>query len=135
RRVRLRRRGRVRVVRAALSDAGQLPRRHLTEPPMRQPIVTYLLVAATVFVSWRAFGDRKLLERLVLCPPATAGMRQYDRLVTHGFIQAAGQHLMWNLIARLSVGRAIEPVWVGRIGRLGFALFSLAAIVVAIMPT
>ena len=102
---------------------------------MRQPIVTYLLVAATVFVSWRAFGDRKLLERLILWPPAIARHRQYDRLVTHGFIHADGQHLLFNMITLFFFGRAIEPVFVGRIGHLGFVLFYLSAIVVAIMPT
>ncbi len=88
-----------------------------------------------MFVSWRAFGDRKLLERLILWPPAISRHGQYDRLLTHGFIHADLQHLLFNMITLFFFGRAIEPVFVGRIGQLGFALFYLSAIVVAIMPT
>ena len=99
------------------------------------PIVTLLLIAVTVLVSWRAFNDRRLMERLILWPPAIQRYRQYDRLVTHGFIHADGQHLLFNMITLFFFGRAIEPVFVERIGMLGFAAFYVSAIVMAIMPT
>ena len=98
-------------------------------------IVTFLLIAVTVLVSWRAFNDRRLMERLILWPPAIQRYRQYDRLVTHGFIHADGQHLLFNMITLFFFGRAIEPVFVERIGMLGFAAFYVSAIVMAIMPT
>ena len=100
-----------------------------------QSIVTFALIAVTVFVSWRAFNDRRLLDRLILWPPAVDRHRQYDRLVTHGFIHADAQHLLFNMITLFFFGRAIEPVFVDRIGMLGFAAFYLSAIVMAIMPT
>ena len=103
--------------------------------PQMQSIVTYVLIALTVFVSWQAFGNRVLLDRLILWPPAIARHRQYDRLVTHGFIHADGQHLLFNMITLFFFGREIEPVFVSRIGQLGFAAFYLSAIVMAIMPT
>ncbi len=99
------------------------------------PIVTLLLIAVTVLVSWRAFNDRRLMERLILWPPAIQRYRQYDRLVTHGFIHADGQHLLFNMITLFFFGRAIEPVFVERIGMAGFAAFYVSAIVMAIMPT
>ena len=100
-----------------------------------QSIVTYVLIGVTVLVSWRAFGDRALLERLILWPPAIKRNRQYDRLLTHGFIHADTTHLLFNMITLFFFGRAIEPVFVDRIGMLGFAAFYLSAIVMAIMPT
>jgi len=100
-----------------------------------QSIVTYVLIGVTVLVSWQAFGNRALLERLILWPPAIKRHKQYDRLLTHGFIHADMTHLLFNMITLFFFGRAIEPVFVERIGMVGFAAFYLSAIVVAIMPT
>ena len=97
--------------------------------------LTIILVAATVLVSWRAFNDPKLLERLILWPPAIDRRKQYDRLLTHGFIHADFQHLLFNMITLFFFGRAIEPMFVERIGALGFLGFYLSAIVVAILPS
>lgn len=99
------------------------------------PIVTLVLIAVTAFVSWRAFHDRVLLDRLILWPPAIDRHKQYDRLLTHGFIHADMQHLLFNMITLFFFGRAIEPVFVERIGLVGFVAFYLSAILIAIMPT
>ncbi len=96
---------------------------------------TLLLIAATVLVSWQAFNNRTLMDRLILWPPAIERRRQYDRLVTHGFVHADGMHLAFNMITLFFFGRAVEPVFVDRIGVPGFVLFYLSAIVVAILPT
>ncbi|MDH7452444.1 rhomboid family intramembrane serine protease [Luteimonas composti] len=98
-------------------------------------MVTFVLIGLTVLVSWQAFNNRALLERLLLWPPAIDRHRQYDRLVTHGFVHADMQHLLFNMITLFFFGRAIEPVFVDRIGQLGYAAFYLSAIVMAIMPT
>ncbi|HRO26258.1 MAG TPA: rhomboid family intramembrane serine protease [Luteimonas sp.] len=98
-------------------------------------MVTYILIGVTVLVSWQAFNNRALLERLILWPPAIDRYKQYDRLLTHGFIHADMQHLLFNMITLFFFGRAIEPVFVDRIGHLGFAAFYLSAIVIAILPT
>jgi len=98
-------------------------------------IVTFILIGVTVLVSWQAFNNRALMDRLILWPPAIDRNRQYDRLVTHGFIHADGQHLLFNMITLFFFGRAIEPVFVDRIGYLGYAAFYVSAIVMAIMPT
>ena len=97
--------------------------------------MTLLLIAATVLVSWLAFNNARLLERLILWPPAIERRRQYDRLLTHGFIHADLQHLLFNMITLYFFGRLVEQVFVPRVGFLGFLLFYLSAIVVAILPT
>ena len=48
--------------------------------------LTWLLIGVTVLVSWQAFEKPRLLDRLLLWPPAIDRSRQYDRLVTHGFV-------------------------------------------------
>jgi membrane associated rhomboid family serine protease len=97
--------------------------------------ITIVIVAATCLVSWLAFNNRQLLDRLILWPPAVDRSRQYDRLVTHGFIHADLGHLLFNMITLFFFGRPVEQVFVERIGALGFVLFYLSAIVVAILPT
>jgi len=99
------------------------------------PAVTLLLIGVTVLISWRAFSDQRLLDRLILWPPAIERQRQYERLLTHGFIHADGMHLLFNMVTLYFFGGRIERMFAPYIGQFGFLLFYLSAIVVAIMPT
>ncbi|MCD9029631.1 rhomboid family intramembrane serine protease [Luteimonas sp. BDR2-5] len=97
--------------------------------------MTLLLIAITVVVSWQAFEKPQLLARLILWPPAVDRYRQYDRLLTHGFIHADWQHLIFNMITLFFFGGGIEAAFRPYIGPVGFVLFYLSAILVAILPT
>lgn len=97
--------------------------------------LTWILIGLTVLVSWQAFNNRRLLERLILWPPAIDRDKQYDRLLTHGFIHADWQHLLFNMITLYFFGSLVEGWFVPYIGRIGFVLFYLSAILVAILPT
>jgi len=99
------------------------------------PVVTWALIGVTVLLSWRAFGNPRLLDRLILWPPALYRQRQYERLLTHGFIHADLMHLVFNMVALYAFGGGIERAFTPYIGQLGFLLFYLSAIVVAILPT
>lgn len=98
-------------------------------------VVTLAILAVTVLASWQAFGNRRLLERLLLWPPAITRQHQYDRLVTHGFVHADWQHLLFNMVTLYFFGRHVEAMFAPYIGAAGYALFYLSAIVVAILPT
>lgn len=102
---------------------------------MSAAVVTWAILAVTVLVSWQALGNARLLERLILWPPAIDRRKQYDRLVTHGFVHADWQHLLFNMITLYFFGRLVEQWFVPYVGRIGFALFYLSALVVAILPT
>ena len=69
---------------------------------------TLVIVLLTALVSWRAFGDRTLHDRLILWPPAIERRKQYDRLLTHGFIHADWMHLIFNMVMLLFIGRQLE---------------------------
>lgn len=97
--------------------------------------LTTIIVAITCLVSWQAFDKPRLLERLILWPPAIDRGRQYDRLLTHGFIHADWMHLLFNMITLWSFGQAMETFFVERIGVIGYLAFYLSAIVIAILPT
>lgn len=97
--------------------------------------LTLVLIGITVLVSWQAFNNRQLLDRLILWPPAIDRHKQYDRLLTHGFIHADWTHLLFNMITLYFFGSLVEQFYVPYIGHVGFVLFYLSAIVIAILPT
>ncbi len=100
---------------------------------MESPI-TYVLIGITCLVSWIAFNNRKLADRLILWPPAIDKQRQYDRLLTYGFIHADFMHLLFNMLTLFFFGPLIESQ-MGRVGAWVFPLFYLSALVVSILPT
>ena len=99
------------------------------------PIVTWTIIAVTCLLSWLAFRNPRLAERLIFWPPAISQGRQYDRFMTHGFIHADFAHLIFNMFTLFFFGQLIERIFEPRIGKPGFALFYLAAIAVAILPS
>lgn len=100
---------------------------------MESPI-TYGLIAITCMVSWIAFNNRKLADRLILWPPAIDKHKQYDRLVTYGFIHADFMHLLFNMITLFFFGPQIERL-MGQVGVWVYPLFYVSALVVSILPT
>ena len=97
---------------------------------------TLLLIAVTVVVSWNAFKNRKLADRCVLWPPAISRFKQYDRLLTHGFIHGDLAHLIFNMLTLFFFGQSVEQVMQRITGSaFTFLFFYLTAIVVAILPS
>ena len=97
--------------------------------------MTLLLIGVTVALSWYCFDRPRLLDRLLLWPPAVQRMRQYDRFVRHGFVHADWQHLLFNMVTLYFFGRLVEQLFAPYIGAIGFVLFYLSAVVVAMLPT
>ena len=97
---------------------------------------TFILIAITGVVSWLAFGNRKLADRLILWPPAISRNRQYERLLTYGFIHANFAHLLFNMITLFFFGQLIEQFMRGVTrSQWTYPLFYLAALVVSILPS
>lgn len=102
---------------------------------MQAPI-TIALIAVTCVVSWLAFNNRKLMDRLILWPPAIERHKQYDRLVGYGFIHADFMHLLFNMFTLYFFGRVMEGMITELTGSpLAYLGFYLAALVVSILPT
>lgn len=96
---------------------------------------TLLLVLLTTGISIYALMNPRSLDRLSFAPTLIAQKRQYERFLTHGFVHADNQHLLFNMITLYFFGRAIEGVYDRLIGPFGFTIFYLAAMAVAMLPT
>ncbi|WP_374013863.1 rhomboid family intramembrane serine protease [Pseudoxanthomonas koreensis] len=100
------------------------------------PFVTIILIAATALVSWLAFNNRRLADRLILWPPAVAKRHEYWRLVSYGFLHADLPHLLFNMVTLFFFGRLIEQVMLQLTGSmLTYPLFYLGALLVSILPS
>ena len=98
-------------------------------------IVTLALIAVTCIVSVSAFGNPRLLEALVLWPPAISRRHQYWRLLSYGLVHADGSHLLFNMLTLFFFGRAMEGLYAQYLGPFGFALFYAGGLLVSILPS
>ena len=93
-----------------------------------------MLVLITAAVSLVALSNQKVMSRLILWPPALQ-RGQYDRFITHGFVHADGTHLIFNMITLFFFGSVIESFYRQYFFDLGFVLFYLGGLIVAIIPS
>jgi membrane associated rhomboid family serine protease len=103
-----------------------------TEPSM---LITLVIIAITTIVSFLAFNNSRVMNDLILWPPAITRQREYYRLVTYGVVHADISHLLFNMFTLFFFGRAMEPFYTQMLGSLGFALFYIGGLVVSILPT
>ena len=97
--------------------------------------LTVAIILVTVVVSWLAFNNDKLLQRLLLWPPAVTRGRQYDRFVTYGLVHGDFMHLLFNMITLYFFGGAMEQFYAGYLGPWGFLGFYASALVVSALPS
>jgi membrane associated rhomboid family serine protease len=99
------------------------------------PITLLIILAATCIVSFMAFNNRRLIDDLILWPPAIERKKEYYRLVTYGLIHADGMHLLFNMLTLYFFGRTMESFYSLSLGAFGFGLFYLGGLIVSILPT
>lgn len=96
--------------------------------------LTVSIIAVTVIVSLAAWQRPAIYNQLIYHGPAVH-KGQWWRLVSHGLIHADGNHLLFNMITLFFFGRYMESLLAPGIGAIGFVLFYLAGVVIAILPT
>ncbi|GGA06295.1 rhomboid family intramembrane serine protease [Dyella caseinilytica] len=99
------------------------------------PITLLIILAATCIVSFMAFNNRRLIDDLILWPPAIERKKEYYRLVTYGLIHADGMHLLFNMLTLFFFGRVMESFFTAILGAFGFGLFYLGGLIISILPT
>jgi membrane associated rhomboid family serine protease len=94
-----------------------------------------IIIAVTCLVSILAFNNGRLVQQLILWPPAIARNHQYYRLVTYGFLHADPAHLLFNMFTLYSFGNAMDALYTRYLGPFGFVLFYVGGLVASILPT
>ncbi|MEO8777792.1 MAG: rhomboid family intramembrane serine protease [Rhodanobacter sp.] len=98
-------------------------------------LITLAIIGITSIVSFMAFKNGRLMNDLILWPPAITRQREYYRLVTYGVVHADISHLLFNMFTLFFFGRVMEPFYASMLGPFGFALFYIGGLVASILPT
>ncbi len=98
-------------------------------------LINLAIVAATVIVSLLAFNNGRLLEKLLLWPPAVQRKREWWRLFSYGLVHADGMHLFFNMLTLFFFGNLIAQVISLRLGWIGYPLFYASALLISILPS
>jgi membrane associated rhomboid family serine protease len=95
--------------------------------------MAYILIIITSLVSFLAFQQRSLFDKLQLNAFKTYNHKEYYRLLTHGFVHADWMHLFFNMFVLFFFGPTVESMFVSvfPLGRLMFVSFYLLAVVIA----
>ncbi|NJB85674.1 membrane associated rhomboid family serine protease [Lewinella marina] len=101
--------------------------------------MTLIIILITVLISWQAFNNSELRAKLIFLPAAIKNRGEYYRFLTHGFIHADFQHLLFNMYALYIFGGSVEFVFTeylfgDTLGKLAYLVFYLVAIVAASVP-
>ncbi|KAA6439605.1 rhomboid family intramembrane serine protease [Dyadobacter flavalbus] len=100
--------------------------------------ITLLLIIITCGISYYAFNNPSLMDRLILNPYRITSRNEYYRFVTSGFIHADFGHLIFNMLSLWFVGEGIERLFgmlFGSGGSLYFLFLYLVGIIVSDIPT
>lgn len=71
-------------------------------------MITYIIIGVTVLISYLAFQNRELMEKLQFNAAKVIHQKQYYRLISHAFIHANWSHLLVNMFVLYFFGRGIE---------------------------
>jgi len=93
--------------------------------PPQIPIATLLIVIVTGVVSFLAFNNGVLKDKLIFSPQSILADKEYYRVVTSAFLHADWQHLFFNMFSLYLFAENMEPA----IGPGRFALIYFASII------
>ena len=100
--------------------------------------ITFIILAVTVIISWRASEQSSLFEKLLHSPYRVKHNKQYYRLFSHMLVHADIMHLALNMFVFYSFGRVMETIfkvnWGAQTGGLLFLALYVLGGAVATLP-
>lgn len=100
--------------------------------------ITLILVIITSGISYYAFNNYSLMDKLILNPYRVTQRNEYYRFITSGFVHADFGHLIFNMLSLWFVGESIERLFAGLFGPSGtfyYLFLYLVGIIVSDIPT
>ncbi|SHI45582.1 Membrane associated serine protease, rhomboid family [Hymenobacter daecheongensis DSM 21074] len=100
---------------------------------------TLVLLVLTAGISIYAWSNHELLESWIMRPYVMRRQNEWYRLLTSGFLHANWMHLIFNMLAFYSFGKAVQNIFVElggvTVGLLQFLALYLGGIVFSDLPT
>ncbi len=88
-------------------------------------MITWLIIGITAFISYLAFQNRDLMNKLQFNAAKIIQEKEYYRLVTHAFIHANWSHLIVNMLVLYFFGPHIEQFFGYYFGNKATAFYLL----------
>ncbi len=99
---------------------------------------TIIIIAITCVISFVAFSNSELMDKLIFYPPAVTNNHQWYRFFSCGLLHADFNHLLFNMLSMFMFGRYVEEDFMdlfGDYGRLLYLGMYVAALAVSLLPT
>ncbi|WP_149241031.1 rhomboid family intramembrane serine protease [Dyadobacter sp. 32] len=100
--------------------------------------ITLILVIITSGISYYAFSNYSLMDKLILNPYKVTKRNEYYRFITSGFVHADFGHLIFNMLSLWFVGEGIESLFYQLFGPSGsfyYLFLYIVGIIVSDIPT
>jgi membrane associated rhomboid family serine protease len=100
--------------------------------------ITLILVIITSGISYYAFSNYSLMDKLILNPYKVTKRNEYYRFITSGFVHADFGHLIFNMLSLWFVGEGIESLFsqlFGPSGSFYYLFLYIVGIIVSDIPT
>jgi len=88
-----------------------------------QLMTTFFIIGLTVFMSYRAFQSRSFFEKAKFIPYRIARYKEYERAISHLFVHANWEHLIFNMLTLFFFGNNTEAVLSLTFGNIGTAYY------------
>jgi len=97
--------------------------------------VTAIILAVTVIISFMAFNNQELIQKLMFNPYAVKHNQEKWRFLSHGFIHGDTMHLLVNMYVFYNFGTIVESTIINIMGKTNgeilFVVLYMGAIIFA----
>lgn len=101
-------------------------------------MITITIIILTSLISYQAFRDHSIADKLIFQPAAVKDGEWY-RLLTYGVLHADLTHLIFNMFTFYLFGRTIEVYFKGLLGHtpgsIAFIMLYIGGLLFSILPT
>ncbi|MDE1192256.1 MAG: rhomboid family intramembrane serine protease [Arachidicoccus sp.] len=102
-------------------------------------MITLIIIIVTCIVSFMAFSNGSIIERLIFYPPAISQQNQWYRFFSCGLIHADMGHLFFNMFCFYSFGKFVESAFSemfgNGIGEFLYLLMYISALLICLLPS
>jgi membrane associated rhomboid family serine protease len=100
--------------------------------------ITIIIIIITAVISFMAFSNHELMDKLIFYPPDISQRKQWYRFFSNGLIHADIGHLAFNMLSLYFFGDLVNQAFsqiFGNSGTLLYLLMYVSALAVCLIPT